>query len=410
MTGNRKTSITKSFLYTMIVITTLSNLSLGTFWIVSEYRRSARESRVLKTRYIDEQKSLLQTEISRLLGYIEYRKSRTETLLKQVISQRTNEAHAIAMNIYKENKDIKGKDDIQKMIRDALRPIRFNQGRGYFFATDFDGVEQLFAVKPELEGRNLTETRDDQGRYVIKDMIEIARKNQAGFYRYNWSKPGMEGMNFPKLAFIKHFEPYDWLIGTGDYLDEAQKDTQKNVLETIENANIAPDRFIWVGRLNGDMLNGPNKGRNLYDLVGPAKDNNVRNLLELSDKNRGYLRTDLSRILGRKETLTVHYLKKIDDWNWFILVGAYIDKTGDIIALKQKEIEAVARNQIIETIIISSILIFLVAIIAKIFSRKTKKSFEIFLDFFNKTATTFTEIDPQKVYFSEFLALNRIGQ
>ncbi len=65
----------------------------------------------------------------------------------------------------------KTEPEIKKMIKDALRPIRFNKGRGYFFGANFNGVEQLFPDKPEPEGKNLIHMKDTDSRFVIQDMI-----------------------------------------------------------------------------------------------------------------------------------------------------------------------------------------------------------------------------------------------
>ena len=76
--------------------------------------------------------------------------------------------------------------------------------------------------------------QDLKGKFVIKDMIAIAKDRKEGFYEYLWTKPNETGKNFPKIAFIKHFQPFDWFIGTGDYLDDVEKDIQTEVLERVE--------------------------------------------------------------------------------------------------------------------------------------------------------------------------------
>ena len=84
-------------------------------------------------------------------------------------------------------------------------PIRFNNQRGYYFITRLDGVEILFADRPEMEGRNLMDMQDTQGKFVIREMIDIVRKSGEGFYRYTWTKPQRIGKNFPKIAYHKIF-------------------------------------------------------------------------------------------------------------------------------------------------------------------------------------------------------------
>ena len=77
--------------------------------------------------------------------------------------------------------------------------------------------------RPELEGKNLIGMQDTKGKFVIKDMIDIAKNKKEGFYEYSWTKPDETRRNFPKIAFAKYFEPFDWVIGTGEYLDDIEK-------------------------------------------------------------------------------------------------------------------------------------------------------------------------------------------
>ncbi|MHC4467698.1 MAG: cache domain-containing protein, partial [Planctomycetota bacterium] len=95
--------------------------------------------------------------------------------MKQDIRDRTYEAFEIASNIYRENKERMNENKIKKIIKDALRPIRFNHGRGYFFAVSINGVEQLYPIRPELEGESLTDLQDLKGNYVIREEIKIIK-------------------------------------------------------------------------------------------------------------------------------------------------------------------------------------------------------------------------------------------
>lgn len=72
----------------------------------------------------------------------------------------TLEAHEIVMNLYREYGNTLSPPELKKIVKDALRPIRFSEGKGYYFATRMDGVEILFADRPEMEGKNLLDMRD----------------------------------------------------------------------------------------------------------------------------------------------------------------------------------------------------------------------------------------------------------
>ena len=262
-----KYGIIETFLYSMVILTVISVALVGYFWIMNEYERFKKEEITLREEYVESQKSLIKHETGQVIDYVGFKISQAENRLKQTIRNRTHEAYEIAINLYNQHRATKNPAELKKIITDALRPIRYNNQRGYYFITRLDGVEILFSDRPELEGKNLIDLQDTQGKFVIRDMIAITQQSGEGFYRYAWTKPNQTGKDFPKIAFIKHFEPFDWLIGTGEYLDDVVNDIQQEVLTRIENITFGEDGYIFAVQWNGLSLAGPQKGKNMIDIT-----------------------------------------------------------------------------------------------------------------------------------------------
>jgi two-component system cell cycle sensor histidine kinase/response regulator CckA len=124
--------------------------------IVGSYRDFNFRANQMRTDYTASQKQIIKQEVERVVDMIHYEKAQSEILIKRKIESRVYEAHAIAQYIYQKNYTDKSKDEIQKMIMDALKPIRFEQGLGYYYIiVRLDGVAVLFPSKPELEGVSL---------------------------------------------------------------------------------------------------------------------------------------------------------------------------------------------------------------------------------------------------------------
>lgn len=249
-----------------------------------------------------------------MLDYVEFKISQAETRLKQIIRNRTNEAYDIAINLYNQHKATRNPDELKKIIKDALRPIRYNNQRGYYFVTRLDGVEILFADRPEMEGLNLIDMQDTQGKFVIRDMIAIIRKSGEGFYRYTWTKPNKSGKGFPKVAFIKHFEPFDWLIGTGEYLDEVVNDIQQEVLARIENITFGDDGYIFAVQWDGLSLVAPQKGKNMIDLTDANGVKIAQELIKASKSGGGYVSYVMPKFDRDTTYNKLSYTKAISDW------------------------------------------------------------------------------------------------
>ena len=97
-------------------------------------------------------------------------------------------------------------------------------------------------------------TRDTRGAYVIRDMIELVRREGEGYYQYTWTKPNVQGKDFRKIAFIKYFAPFVGFIGTGEYLDDVEQDIQKEVLDRISKIRFGKEGYVFVVNYEGVTL------------------------------------------------------------------------------------------------------------------------------------------------------------
>ena len=88
-----KYGITKTFLYSMVILAFISVGLAGYTRIVNEYERFKREETTLREEYFKSRKNLIKNETDKVIDYIEYKKSKAETRLKQIIRSRTNEAY-----------------------------------------------------------------------------------------------------------------------------------------------------------------------------------------------------------------------------------------------------------------------------------------------------------------------------
>ena len=401
-----KYAITKVFLYSMVVLAVISVGLVGYFWIKNEYVRFKKEEIALRQEYLDAQKSLIKLETDKVIDYIEYKKSQAEARLKQIIRNRTNEAYEIALNLYKQHQATKNPAELKKIIKDALRPIRYNNQRGYYFVTRLDGVEILFADRPEMEGLNLIDMQDTQGKFVIRDMIAIIKESGEGFYRYAWTKPNMVGKDFPKIAFIKHFEPFDWLIGTGEYLDNVVNDIQQEVLARIEKITFGNDGYIFAGQWDGLSLVAPAKGRNMIDITDVNGVKIVRELIKAARSAGGYVSYVMPKLDSDITYSKLSYTTGIPEWEWYVGAGVNIDIIETVIDQKRSSLQERVKSDFLKILLILTTILIFILLTAKIVSNRMRKSFNLFTTFFSKAVTESANIDSKSLHFKEFETLS----
>jgi signal transduction histidine kinase/nitrogen-specific signal transduction histidine kinase len=402
-----KPSLVTIFLFAMMGVTFLTNMTFAYFWISHEYQRFEQESATLREKFLSSQQAMLQQEVERALQYIQYSQARTENRLKQTIRNRVYEAHAIASHLYEEYAGTKDDVAIQTIIKDALRPVRFNQDRGYYFATNLNGIEELFADQPHLEGENLLTMKDTRGRYVIQDMIALVKQSGEGFYHYTWTKPNAAGRDFPKIAFIKHFEPYDWLIGTGEYLDDVESDIQHEVLERLIEVRFGNEGYLFGSTYAGDPLFTNGKMTvgtgNLLDLTDP---HGVKIFQEyqkaVGQTAGGFVRYSWQKLTQAELSPKISFVKGFSQWQWIIGAGVYLDEIEQVIAQKRAALAQQITGHVLKIQILFLGMLCGIFVIVIYVSRKLKKSFGTFSAFFATAATRTTPITDHSVHFSEF--------
>lgn len=107
----------------------------------------------------------------------------------------------------------------RELAYQALKSMRYGDDEsGYFFVLD-SGVNILMHPhKPAMEGKNHQLTVDNQGTLFFSEMAHVAADSGSGFVTYYWPLPGKTEVA-PKLAFVAHYKPWDWIIATGVYID-----------------------------------------------------------------------------------------------------------------------------------------------------------------------------------------------
>ena len=123
-------------------------------------------------------------------------------------------------------------DDAKNQAKSILREMNYGDD-GYFFVYDVAGNNLVHPRKPELVGSNLWDFTDPSGRPVIQRLIHAARSGD-GFERYQWEKPSNRQMT-EKLGYVVMLDRWDWMMGTGIYLDDLEQATQKIREEVAAN-------------------------------------------------------------------------------------------------------------------------------------------------------------------------------
>ena len=101
---------------------------------------------------------------------------------------------------------------------ELIKKVRFGK-TGYFFLFTRDLHIVTVPIRPEMEGTLVNTFKDAKGKAVYVEMNNLGENPEGGYLDLVFSKPGQAG-TFPKLNYVRCYEPWGWDVGTGVYMDD----------------------------------------------------------------------------------------------------------------------------------------------------------------------------------------------
>jgi len=128
--------------------------------------------------------------------------------------------------------------EAKKLSLEYLKNFRYGDN-GYFWINDLDLKMVMHPISTSLNGKDISHVKTPNGKFVFKEMVDLAKKEGHGLIKYVWKKPGFAEPQ-DKYSYVEVFKPWGWLIGTGSYLDDVEneitlmkEESDKKLNETI---------------------------------------------------------------------------------------------------------------------------------------------------------------------------------
>ncbi len=118
----------------------------------------------------------------------------------------------------------------------SISSMRYGKS-GYFWINDSQPKMVMHSIKPALNGKDLSKIKDAAGKFLFNEMVEATNGDEkAGLVKYMWAKPGKDDPQ-QKFSYVHKFAPWDWIIGTGAYVDDVEENILKMKEKTEEEIN-----------------------------------------------------------------------------------------------------------------------------------------------------------------------------
>ncbi len=388
----------------------------GFMWLIDSVYLFEDDIEALNQIQTDYVKAQLKERVAAVIDYTDYRSHETEKVLRNELRSRTYEAYSVMYSIYNQNKDSHTQEEITGMIKDALRDIRFNDNRGYFFIDTLEGDVILYPVYPENEGKNLIDLQDDDGRFVIRDEIKTVEEIGEGYVEGYWRKPDSGDDNtHKKITFVKGFEPYGWYLGCGDYLNDITRVIQKEVLEYVDSIQYGEDnnQYVFLHDFSGvELANGvyPEMvGINHYELEDINGAKVYQEQIKLCIENGGgYLEHYWPNKDEQGYYRKLTYVEPLPQWEWVIGTGVDVSDLDNRIHMKEKELSQFIITRILLILAILAFLLTATIIQVNKFMSKVKMNFSIFRDAMISARMKLEPIQIENLDYTDFSELAEV--
>ena len=379
----------------------LSIVILGAGWTYRESATLRDELDRSLAAYEAERRATLMERVHEARSHINFARNRIEADLEKGLRRQVGHAMEIAEHLYDRYHD-RGDAAVAELIREALRPIRSETGKGYFFAFDRNGIEQLYPPDPSLEGVDMVHGDAAPNRSVVGEMLAMLKDRSEAFYRYDWTQPGASGVDHRKLSFIRVFEPLNWVIGTGEYVEDFEADLKARILARLESMKFEDGGYIFVGGWEGVSLIEPMRGRNMLDIEDANGVKIVRKLIATAKKGGGFVEYVMPDFGSSKPFRKISYVMGVPEWQWYVGTGASLQAIETENAERLKKGELRILQLIGLTISVALLMIGVSVLVTRNVARRVRSDYRAFSAFFEKAAQGVATIDPAAIGIGEF--------
>jgi methyl-accepting chemotaxis protein len=273
-------------------------------------------------------------------------------------------------------------EEAQARAKDAIKKIRYDQGTGYIWINDTSRPFPkmiMHPTVPALDGQVLDDPKYNcalgRKENLFVAFNDVTERNGEGFVDYLWPKPTKEGLteDQPKLSFVRLIKEWNWIIGTGIYVDDAITDaiekTKNDIRKMRYNDGVG---YFWINdtsrpfpkmvmhptvpALDGQVLDDPKfncalgKKENLFVAFNDVTERNGEGVVD-------YLWPKPTKEGLTEDQPKLSFVRLYKPLNWIIGTGEYIDNIDASVADKIANVENQIKNMLTNVVLITFLLL-----------------------------------------------------
>ena len=228
--------------------------------------------------------------------------------------------------------------EAQKLAIEEIENFRYGES-GYFWINDFSPKMIMHPTIPSLNGNDLSGFKDTNGVYLFNEFVKVAIEKKEGFVSYMWPKPNFKEPQ-PKISFIKSFNKWNWIYGTGVYINDVEQEVQRRkenliamLQTTLLSTKIGKTGYMFIFDRDSNMIVHPNiKGKITEKLIEPQSGEKITDLIVDAYKTKEkmlYYKWNSPDDLDNYIYDKISWIEYFEPLGWYICSSAYIDELNE---------------------------------------------------------------------------------
>lgn len=395
-----------NFITKFIFITAFSSI-IAAFLIsiFFQYQNFKNDLNHYRKEFTEQKKEEVKNEVLMIYGLIKYKEELLKKTVEDRLIDRVNQAYNLAMNIYETNKKTKTENEIKYLIATSINDLKFKDNDSYFFINSNKGQAILFNKELKLDKYlDLLDFKDANNQPIIEIQAKIVKEKKEGFTTNKFVKPNSKDeVQYLKLSYVKLFEPFDWHIGTGEYIDELTKNTQEEILDWLNTLKYKNSSYSFLNTIDGQTLIF--EGKRVEPKPHPYPETFKRQVETAKNPNGDFYKYEFKKPNSDEISEKISFIKKFDDYGWLIGCGVYLDEIEKELQRKNEIFKKNITQQIVSMFIIFLFILVAIYFISKYIADFINKNIKNLIYSFSKASLKNEKVDTNQLNFKEFIIL-----
>ena len=359
------------------IIISVFFINVYNIYVFNEYKEMLIKKET--KRYINKQKNIIEGKVKFITSIFEAKSLDLEDGLKEKIKTRINNAVNLSNKIIDEYKNKTTSAELKLMLINIFQNVKYKNKNEYIFITDINTERILVHGNERIIGKKVTGLSQ-----VELNELRSLKDSDGIFHKIRFPKPSGINEKFEKLIYLKKIKHFNWLIGTGIYLDDMQKELKLQNLKILQRLKKDKKHYLFLFELYDQKIND-SYGKIILHQGNRSLKGKVLSLNTPSKRKNTYRKEYLSLLDTYGEGFVTYYYPKgtsstlhkkmsffflIKELSWVVGTGFYFDDLQKEIDSITKNINVQIENYIVTAVYIAIFLSFLTSLVFYFTSRK----------------------------------------